>query len=151
MKVTKKAIENFFEPRKIAVAGVSRNPKKFGYAIYKELLKQGMEVIPINPKAEEIEGTKCYKDVSEIPSGIKSLLIVTPKEETDTILRAAIGKGIPNIWVQQMSETEETIKIAEEYQVEIIYKKCAFMFAEPTAGIHKFHRTLVKIFGGMPK
>ena len=151
MKVTKKQIENFFEPRKIAIAGVSRNPKKFGHTIFKELLNNGIEVIPINPKTTEIEGVQCYKSVSDIPADIKSLLIVTPKEETDIILRQAITRGIPNIWVQQMSETEETMKIAEEYQVEIIFKKCAFMFAEPVKGIHKFHHTLVKIFGGMPK
>ena len=151
MKVTKKAIENFFEPRKMAIAGVSRNPKKFGHVLFKELSEKGIEILPINPKTEEIKGVKCYKSVAELPADIKSILIVTPKEETDAILREAINKGIPNIWVQQMSETEETMKIAEEYQVEIIYKKCAFMFAEPIKSFHKFHRTLVKLFGGMPK
>ena len=151
MKVTKKAIENFFEPRKMAIAGVSRNPKKFGHVLFKELSEKGIEILPINPKTEEINGVKCYKSVAELPADIKSILIVTPKEETDAILREAINKGIPNIWVQQMSETEETMKIAEEYQVEIIYKKCAFMFAEPIKSFHKFHRTLVKLFGGMPK
>jgi predicted CoA-binding protein len=151
MKTTRKNIEKFFEPRKLAIAGASRNPKKFGYGIFKELLDKGYEVIPVNPNATEIAGVKCYHTVSEIPGDVKSLLIVTPREHTDGILREAINKGIPNIWVQQMSETGETIKIAEEYQVEVIYRKCVYMFAEPVAGIHKFHRTIVRIFGGLPK
>jgi predicted CoA-binding protein len=151
MKVTKKDIEKFFEPGKLAVAGVSRNPKKFGYGVFKELLNKGYKVIPVNPKADEIEGVKCYHSISEIPGEMKSLLIVTPREQTDGILREAINKGFSNIWVQQMSETEDTIKIAEEYQVDIIHRKCIYMFAEPVAGIHKFHRTIVKIFGRLPK
>ncbi|MBN2610524.1 MAG: CoA-binding protein [Bacteroidales bacterium] len=151
MKVTKKDIDNFFEPGKIAVAGVSRNTKKFGYSIFHELSQKGIEVVPVNPKATEIDGVKCYAKVNDLPVDVKSLLIVTPKEETDAILREAIDKGIQNIWVQQMSETEESIKIAEEYQKEVIFKKCIFMFAEPVQSIHKFHRMLTKIFGGLPK
>ena len=151
MKITKKDIEKFFEPKKLAIAGASRNTKKFGHGIFKELLSKGYEVIPVNPNATEIDGVKCYHNVSEIPGNVKSLLIVTPKEETDGVLREAINKGIANIWVQQMSETEDTIKIAEEYQVDVIYKKCIYMFAEPVAGFHKFHRTIVRIFGGLPK
>ncbi|MBN2212933.1 MAG: CoA-binding protein [Bacteroidales bacterium] len=151
MKTTKKNIENFFEPRKLAVAGASRNPRKFGHGIFKELVKRGYEVIPVNPRADEIDGIKCYHRVSEIPGEVKSLLIVTPREQTDNVLREAINKGISNIWVQQMSETEDTVKIAEEYQVEVIYRKCIYMFAEPVTGIHKFHRTIVKIFGRLPK
>ena len=151
MKIAKKDIEKFFEPKKLAIAGASRNPKKFGHGIFKELLTKGYEVIPVNPNATEIDGVKCYHNVSEIPGDLKSLLIVTPKEETDGVLREAINKGIANIWVQQMSETEDTIKIAEEYQVDIIHKKCIYMFAEPVAGFHKFHRTIVRIFSGLPK
>jgi predicted CoA-binding protein len=151
MKVTRKEIEKFFEPKKLAIAGASRNPKKFGHGIFKELLSKGYEVVPVNPSATEIDGVTCYHNVSEIPDDVKSLLIVTPREETDGVLREAINKGISNIWVQQMSETEDTIKIAEEYQVDVIYKKCIYMFAEPVSGIHKFHRVIARIFGGLPK
>ncbi|MBN1118103.1 MAG: CoA-binding protein [Bacteroidales bacterium] len=151
MIVTKAQITSFFEPKKLAIAGVSSNEKKFGHSIFKELLEKDFEVLPINPKYEEIKGVKCYKSVKDLPTGIDSLLIVTPKEQTDEILREAITRGIKNIWVQQMSETEQTIKIAEEYQKEIIFNKCAFMFAEPVAGFHKFHRTIMKVFGKLPK
>lgn len=151
MNVTKKEIENFLEPRKLAIAGVSRNNKKFGYAIFKNLLDKGYDVLPVNPNAQLIDGINCFKTVSELPADITSLLIVTPKAQTDSILREAINKGIKNIWVQQMSETEQTIKIAEEYEVEIIHNKCIFMFSEPVSGVHKFHRTILKLFGSLPK
>ncbi len=151
MRVNKKSIDLFFEPRRIAIAGVSRKPGKFGHAVFKELVKKGFEVLPVNPNADVIEGITCYHEVRDLPADVESLLIVTPKDQTDTILREAISRGIRNIWVQQMSETANTINIAEEYQAELIHHKCIFMFAEPVAGFHKFHRTLVKLFGGLPK
>ncbi len=81
---------------------------------------------------------------------MKSLLIVTPKNQTDNVLRQAIHKGIKYIWVQQMSETRETVSLAQEYDREIIHKKCIFMFAEPVVGVHKIHRFLAGLFGRLP-
>jgi uncharacterized protein len=149
--VTRSAINEFLLDKKLAVAGVSRNKKKFGYTVFKELTEKGYEIFPVNPNTEKIDETSCYKTVSELPQNVNSLLILTPKEQTDVILREAINKGMKNIWVQQFSETEETIKLAEEYQKEIITNKCIFMFAEPVRGFHKFHRGIMKLFGALPK
>jgi uncharacterized protein len=151
MKASKDQIDKFLEPKKLAIAGVSRNEKKFGYLLFKELRNKNFEVLPINPNTEEIDGVKCYKSIEDIPQDVSSLLIATSKRQTDEILRGAIKKGIDNIWIQQSCETNDTLKIAEENQKQIIHNKCMYMFAEPIAGIHKFHRTIVKIFGGLPK
>jgi predicted CoA-binding protein len=107
--------------------------------------------LPIHPEAEMIHNTKCFKSVAELPSDIDSLLIMTPKSATDDIMKEAFKKGIRNIWVQQMSETQETLKIAEREKKEIITGKCIYMFTQPVSGLHKFHRSISKIFGLLPK
>jgi predicted CoA-binding protein len=151
MKTNKQKIEDFLNSKKIALAGVSRNKKKFGYISFKSLIEKGYNILPINPDANEIDGKKCFKSITDLPSDVESVIIMTPKDNTDEVLIEAINKGIKNIWVQQMSDTKNTIGIAEEYQKEIVTGKCIFMFAEPITGVHKFHRTLVKIFGGLPR
>jgi uncharacterized protein len=151
MKVSKSQINNFFKTKTLAIAGVSRNEKKFGNIVFRELQKKEYTVIPINPNTSEIDGQKCLKSVEELPSDIESLLITTPKRQTDEVLKQAIQKGIKNIWIQQMSETENTLKIAKEFDIEIIHHKCIFMFAKPVSGMHGFHRTILKIFGQLPK
>lgn len=151
MKTSLQQIKDFFAGNKIAIAGVSRYKNKFGYSVFKDLKEKGVEVIPINPNAKSIDNVTCLNDVTELPNNVNSLLIITPKHETDKVLKAAINKGIKNIWVQQMSETENSLKIAEEYQKEVIFKKCVYMFAEPVTGGHKFHRFFVKLFGAYPK
>ncbi len=63
MKVTQDQMSSFLQSKSIAIAGVSRNPKKFGRIIYDELKKKGYNVIPINPTAEDIDGQKCYNNL----------------------------------------------------------------------------------------
>jgi len=63
----KESIEQFLAPKKIAIAGVSANTKKFGYAVFNELRQKGFEICPINPTRDEIEDVKCYHSVLDIP------------------------------------------------------------------------------------
>jgi uncharacterized protein len=149
--ITLNEIQQFLEPKKMAMAGVSRNPKKFGGAIFTELKNKGFDLYPINPNVEEIHGVKCYKSVSELPGDVKHLFIVTPKKETAGIVAEAAAKGIERIWIQQSSDTPEAIEIAKAENIPVIYQKCMMMFADPVKSIHGFHRSIVKFFGGYPK
>lgn len=149
--VTLNQIQDFLAPRKMAIAGASRNPKKFGGSVFQELREKGFELYPINPNAEEIQGVKCYKSVNDLPADVEHLLILTPKYETELVAHAAVKKGIKMIWIQQQSETAVAVKTIEDAGIPIIYKKCIMMFADPVKSVHGFHRFLVKTFGGYPK
>lgn len=144
-------IQEFLSPRKIAIAGASRSLKKFGGSTFKELKEKGFVLYPINPNADEIQGVKCYKSVDELPADVEHLFIVTPKNETESVAKAAIKKGIKMIWIQQKSDTPESVKLIEEAGIPLIYKKCIMMFADPVKSIHAFHRFFVKNFGNYPK
>jgi len=144
-------IQKFLEPRKMAIAGVSRNPKKFGAYVFAELKKKGFELYPINPNTDVIQGLKCYKSVDDLPADVKHLFIVTPKEEAESIVLAAVNKGIEMIWIQQKSETPEAVRIIEKAHIPLIYNRCLMMFAEPVTGGHNIHRFFVKVFGTYPK
>jgi len=148
---TLKAINDFLSVKDLAVAGVSRDKKKFGYVVFQELKKKGFSLYPINPNAETIDEVKCYKSVSELPVIITNLYIVTPKKNTAQIIRDAIAKGIRNIWIQQKSDTSEAIDLARENDINLIQGECIIMFISPSESFHKFHRFIRKLFGGMPR
>lgn len=149
--VTLNVIQKFLEPRKMAIAGASRNLKKFGGVVFKELRDKGFSLYPVNPNAGEIQGVKCYKSVDELPADVEHLLILTSKEETNSVVQAAIEKGIKMIWIQQKSETTEAVANIEKAEIPLIYNKCIMMFASPVKGVHGFHRFLSKTFGSYPK
>jgi uncharacterized protein len=151
MKPSKQMIRNFFDTKKIAVAGVSRNSKKFSTVVFNELKERGFDVYPINPNVDTIYGVPCFQSVSAIPEGVNSLLLVTPKNKTLDLLKEAVSKGFRNIWIQQMSETPEVIAYIKSENLNLITKQCILMHTEPVKGFHKFHRTMNKIFGLLPK
>ena len=144
-------IESFLAAKKMAIAGVSRDEKKFGYLVFRNLAEKGFEVCPVNPNADEINNTKCYHSVKEIPDSYDRLLVVTPEKQTLEVVKEAIEKGIQHIWIQNKSENKEVLEYIKDKEVDIIFKKCVYMFADPVDGGHKFHRAIVKLFGGYPK
>jgi len=147
---TKHQIDQFLNSGTIAMAGVSRNPKKFGRVAYEELTRKGMTLIPVNPNMDSINGTPCYASISQLPEEVRSLLIMTKKDQTAKVLQEALEKGISNIWIQQASDTPEALALAKGTAINLVTKECIRMHYKPDS-FHKFHRNLKKFFGRLPK
>lgn len=147
---TLKQINDFIDSQPIALVGVSRNPKKFGYATFKELKEKGMKIIPVNPNAEEILGDKCYANVKMLPPEVSSIIVFTKKSQTASVIREAKEKGITRIWIQQMADTKEAIDELQGSGINYITGECILMHYKPHS-IHKFHAGLKKLFGRFPK
>ena len=129
--IQKEQIEQFFSTSKIAVVGASRNKHKFGNMIFSGLQKRGYDVIPVNPFADEIEGVKCKKSITELDSSDTALVLVTHRNQTDAIADLAIKQGFTQIWVQTDCDTENTPLIAQNKNLNIIYKLCILMLMKP--------------------
>jgi uncharacterized protein len=147
---TLKQIEEFLGSGPIAMAGVSRNPKKFGFAAFKELKEKGLNIIPVNPYADEIHGSKVYHDIKSLPDSVSGLIVMTGKSQTAGVIREAKEKGIKQIWLQQMAETKEALKELEGSGINYVTKECILMHYKPHS-IHKFHAAIRKFFRRFPK
>lgn len=143
-------VETFLAQQPIALIGVSRNQKKFGYMAFSELLAKGYDLLPVNSAGGEILGKSVFKDVNELPAEVKGVIVMTKKEGSAAVVKAARDKGIKNIWIQQGSETKELVSELKESGLNLITGECIMMYAKPS-GIHKFHRAIVKFFGRLPK
>ncbi len=150
-KVTFSQISAFLENPVIAVAGASRQEKSFGVEVVNHLKSLNYKVICINPAYEmNFPEDNRYQSLEDVPGNNFSLLIATPKTETEKVLKSAIDKKVNNVWIQQMSETPEALALGEASDINFIYKECIFMFSKPE-GIHKFHYTIKKIFRKIPR
>ena len=60
--------ESFFNPKSVAMVGVSQYKGKVGYEILANMLTAGYEgeIYPVNPGTETIQGLKCYPDLPSI-------------------------------------------------------------------------------------
>jgi predicted CoA-binding protein len=143
-------INEFLDSQPIALVGVSRNPKKFGYSAFKELKEKGMNIIPVNPEADEIMGEKSYRNVKVLPSDVKGIIIFTKKEKTASVVKEAKEKGIKQIWIQQMADSKEALDELKGSDINYITGECILMYYKPHS-MHKFHRGIKKFFGRFPK
>jgi uncharacterized protein len=151
MKTSRKTIESFLEPRKMAIAGVSRDPKKFGNVVFRDLKERGFDLYPVHPQVTEMNGTAFSPSVSSLAPGISNLLILTSKKNTLGIVKEAADRGIANIWIQQMSDTPEAVDYAKSKGINLITGQCILMWSDPVKGFHKFHKNMKKFFGMLPK
>jgi uncharacterized protein len=143
-------IEEFIAAEPIAMVGVSRNPKKFGQAAFRELKGKGLKLIPVNPSASEILGEKAYPNVTELPPEVKGIIIMTKKNQSLNVIKEAKAKGIKNIWIQQNADSKEALKELEGSGINYITGECILMHYKPHS-VHKFHKTIRKLFGSFPK
>ena len=147
---TLKQINEFFESQPLAMVGVSRNPKKFGHAAFKELKQKGLNIVPVNPHTESILGTKSYPALNQLPPEVKGVIIMTGKDATADVVREARDAGLKQIWIQQMSETREAVDLLKDTDINYITGECILMHYKPSS-IHKFHRAINRFFGKFPK
>ena len=143
-------INEFVSGKKIAIAGVSSNPKKFSSTVFRDLKKKGYDVVPVNPKYNELLGEKCFYSVKDLDESYNRLLIVLPIPQMEIVFNEAVEKGISHIWLQQKQFTPKVVALAEEKNIKLVYNECIYMWTNPH-GIHKLHRTLRSVFGKMPK
>ncbi len=79
-------IEKILNPESIAIIGASRNPNKVGSAILKNIrLSYRGKIFVVNPFADEIQGIKSYKSITNIKDKIDVAVISIP---ADKVLKA---------------------------------------------------------------
>lgn len=145
MKPTSILANCFLENKEIAMVGVSRDKKKFGYKVFNLLRSKGYHIYPLHPEAKEIDGVKCFQSFSEIPDAVRHLYVVTPQHATENVIKQSLSKKFDMVWFQQKSETNDSVNIIKEKGSEVITGSCMFMFVDPKGG-HAFHRRILHFF-----
>ncbi len=110
-----KSIQEEMLSKKIwAVIGANNDPDKFGNIIYKRLKSEGYKVYPVNPMHDNVEGDRCYPDLSSLPEKPEVLdMVVSPKRGRAFIEEAA-ALGIKNIWLQPGTCNQEILELIGE-------------------------------------
>ncbi|MCD6519501.1 MAG: acetate--CoA ligase [Anaerolineae bacterium] len=129
-------LDMFFNPRSIAVVGASENPQKLGHAILANLIDSGFpgRLYPVNPKAEEILGLKCYRSVLDIPGALDLIVVVIPSKFVSSVLEEAGQKGVQGAIIisagfreagaEGAEREKQLLEIARRYGMRIVGPNC---------------------------
>ncbi len=150
MKTTRQQLDDFFAASPLAIAGVSRDPKKFGNAVFITLIERGLNVFAINPNVEEINGQPCYEKINNLPEKARSMIILTKEDKALPVIEEAAAAGIKHIWFHNKVKDPAILELVEDNKINLIQGECILMFAPPVTGFHRFHRFLKGIAGKLP-
>jgi predicted CoA-binding protein len=148
-------IEDFLAQKRIAMIGVSRNPKDFSAVLFEELRKRGYDMVPVNPNASEVQGQISFARVQDIQPPVDGALLMTTAEVTDQVVSDCADAGIRRIWMYRAggkgAVSEKAVAFCRERGIQVVPGQCPFMFLPSAGGIHKFHGFVRKITGRYPK
>ncbi|MEW6329069.1 MAG: CoA-binding protein [Candidatus Micrarchaeota archaeon] len=151
-------LDSIFDPKSIAVIGASREPNKIGNVITKNFIDGGYagKVYPINPKADEVLGMKCYPSVRDVPGKIDSAVIAIPAPFVPSALRECGEKGIRGVVVISGGFSEvgnvalerQLVEVARKYNLNVIGPNCMGIL-NPAARVDSIFLPIYKL--GRPR
>ncbi|HEU4328947.1 MAG TPA: CoA-binding protein [Roseiflexaceae bacterium] len=110
--------------RTIAMVGLSANPFRPSHfaAIY--MLAEGYNVIPVNPREQEILGRRCYPSLRDIPEPVEIVDIFREPKAVPPIVEESIAIGAKVVWMQLGVINEEAARYASEAGLEVVMDAC---------------------------
>ena len=110
--------------RTIAVVGLSADWFRPSYFAAKYMLEHGYTVIPVNPRAAEIMGQKCYASLRDVPVKVDIVDVFRKTEDVLPIAEDAIAIGAKVLWQQIGVKNMEAVAKAEAAGLECVIDRC---------------------------
>lgn len=135
-KVTKELVN----PRSIVVVGASNDVTKPGGAILRNIIEGGFkgDIYVVNPKEDEIQGVKCYKDIKDVPQVDMAVLAIAAKfseatvkvltEEKSTKAFIIISAGFGEESQEGKELEQRIVKLIEDNDACLIGPNCTGIF-----------------------
>ncbi|SDM21034.1 acetyltransferase [Halogranum gelatinilyticum] len=122
-------LSELFAPRRVAVVGATEREGSVGRAIVENLMEDfDGEVVPVNPKYDEVFGLPAVADVSESDADL-AVVVVPPHIAVDAV-RQAGEAGIQNVVVitagfgetgsDGAAREQELTEVAAEYDLNLV-------------------------------
>ena len=112
------------ENKRVAIVGLSDNWSRPSNFVGKYLLEHGFEVIPVNPKYDEILGQKCYADLKDIPTPVDIVDLFQRADRVMPFVDDAIKIGARVVWMQLGIVNQEAAQKARDAGLEVVMDRC---------------------------
>jgi predicted CoA-binding protein len=147
-------IEDFLAHKRIAMVGISREPRSFSVMLFEELCRRGYDVIPVNPNTPNVLGRRCFARLQDIQPPVEAALLMTSPAVTDIVVSDCAEAGIRQVWMYRAAGkgavSPSAIAFCRDHGIQVVPGQCPFMFLPAAGGAHRLHGFLRKITGRFP-
>ena len=115
------SIDRMLNPRSIAVVGATPRMQYGGRFVAAAMgsMEHGVNVYPVNPRYEEVQGLQCYPSVSALPEAPDVVGIVVPYHAVLDTLRESHEKGAKSAIVISAGFSERAVDDRRDLQAEL--------------------------------
>ena len=110
--------------RRVAMVGLSANESRPSYFVGYYLQRMGYEIIPVNPRYEQILGQKSYPDVASIPRAPDVVDVFRRPDEIAEVVDEAITVGAKSLWLQFEVVNEAEAARAQDAGLLVVMDRC---------------------------
>ncbi|MHC4639632.1 MAG: acetate--CoA ligase alpha subunit, partial [Planctomycetota bacterium] len=135
------SLEMFFNPGSVAIVGASQTPGKVGYEVLSNMIAAGYKgrIFPVNNKATEIEGLKCYPNLESIGQTPDLVIIILPAKIVPSIMQqcakiriqsvVVITAGFKEVGEEGRKLEQQVVQIARQSKIRVIGPNCLGVIA----------------------
>jgi predicted CoA-binding protein len=110
--------------KRVAIVGLSADWSRPSNFAGKYLLEHSFDVVPVNPKYDEILGQKCYPDLTEISPQVDVVDLFQRVDRVPAFVDQAIEIGAKVVWMQLGIIHEEAAQKARDAGLEVVMDRC---------------------------
>lgn len=146
---TTRDVEDFLALGRIAMVGVSRDPKDFSRQLFREMCSRGYDMVPVNWVANEIDNRESFQCLQAVKPSVEGVLIMTPAHETIRVVRDCAEAEINRVWIYGAGGTgavsEEALAFCKQNAIQVVEGHCPYMFFQGTGFPHRVHGFFLKL------
>jgi uncharacterized protein len=113
--------------RRIAVIGASSNPGRPSFGVFRYLVDQGYECVPINPNEREVFGIPAFPSLGEAVAATGPFDIVDVFRRSELCVphaHEAVDAGARCLWLQLGVVNWEAARTAHDAGVAVVMDRC---------------------------
>ncbi len=126
--------EQVTRPKRLAVVGLSGKPSRPSHRLARKMQRLGYQIVPVNPREDEVLGEKAYPDISSIPFKIDVVQIFRSPEAAIEIAKEAATVQPGVFWLQEGVISPEAARIASEAGLQVVHNRCTYKEAQRLRG-----------------
>lgn len=113
--------------RRIAVVGASSNETRPSFGVFRSLVQQGYDCVPINPGERAVLGVAAFRTLAEAAAATGPFDLVDVFRRSDLCephAREAVAIGARCLWLQLGVVNWEAARIAHEGGLAVVMNRC---------------------------
>jgi predicted CoA-binding protein len=120
----KDAIDRMLAARRIAIVGLSDDPRRTSNNVGAYLQAAGYQIVPVNPNCQIALGEKCCASLSELKQAPDVVLVFRRSEYAAQVAQEAAAAKAKGLWLQVGIRSKEAQRIAQRAGMHYVEDRC---------------------------